>query len=267
MQEEEIHKHLEQQHRDCSIEGLKIRLSGLPHRSELVYLPVYIINYIYGEKINVHGERIPNKFYAMVSATEGTVASTVHVSVKKAALIGGVTSAASMMLASTAGYNGSLGWSLFDYLFMSAGAAATCGLLAQVLPETRKQHEEYEVMSRFEDDLDYSGTINTSLEDLVDREKERILKEWTRWEQGSKDPCDPEKRQKWAESLWNSHRTRLQMIKRIFKERIEIERKKQADYEREMRREARWGPRQRYVVDFYFERVLALVRNDIAPAG
>lgn len=42
-------------------------VSGHPKHSGLAYVPVHVIDYIYGKKINIHGERYNNAFYSLVS--------------------------------------------------------------------------------------------------------------------------------------------------------------------------------------------------------
>eukprot|EP00889_Picochlorum_renovo_P003502 jgi/Picre1/30532/NNA_005895.t1 len=218
---------LEQKYKNTSIDCVKLRLTG----------------------INVHGERIPSKFYAMVSAVSGRVASNEHISVKKSAVLGGIGATLAMgvstAMRSMLGYNAAA-WSFFDYVFTSSGVAATCALLAQVLPETIRQNKEYELFSQFDDGFNI-GSNEEHLQVLKDREIERMLKEWTRWEQGTKDPCDPEKRKLWAENLWNAHRSRLEKMRILDREREEAQKRRRADSEREMRREARWGPRKRSI--------------------
>mmetsp|Transcript_4832 Transcript_4832/g.9618 ORF Transcript_4832/g.9618 Transcript_4832/m.9618 type:complete len:512 (-) Transcript_4832:1007-2542(-) len=240
---------LEQKHKNTSIDCVKLRLTGVPNFSKVVHLPAYIVRYTYGEKINVHGERIPSKFYAMVSAVSGRVASNEHISVKKSAVLGGIGATLAMgvstAMRSMLGYNAAA-WSFFDYVFTSSGVAAACALLAQVLPETIRQNKEYELFSQFDEGFNF-GNNEEHLQVLKDREIERMLKEWTRWEQGTKDPCDPEKRKLWAENLWNAHRSRLEKMRILDREREEAQKRRRADSEREMRREARWGPRKRSI--------------------
>ena len=246
-EERALRASLEQKHNTTSIDCIKLRLTGVPNFSKVVHLPAYIVRYTYGEKINVHGERIPSKFYAMVSAASGTVASNEHISVKKSSVLGGIGTAlgigASTAMQTMLGYDAA-GWSFFDYVFTSSGVAATCALLAQVLPETIRQNKEYEIFSQFDDGFSM-GNNEEHLQVLKDREIERVLKEWSRWEQGTKNPCDPEKRKLWAENLWNAHRSRLETMRILDKEREELQKRRRADSEREMRREARWGPRKR----------------------
>lgn len=242
-QEEGVRSRLEKKYGRDLVRGVKMCVSGISNNSSLVYLPAYVVDYVYGEKINVHGERIPNKFYGLVSAFDGRVASNNHISVKKSSLTGGISAAITMQAATLSGYNAALEWSFYDYLFISTGAAAICGLFSQIIPEIRKQNEEHEVLSRFEDVSNSSSMYNfqTLLESEL-AEKERNLREWTRWEQGSRDPCDHQKRKQWAESLWNSHISRLKDMRTIFAGRQEAEQRRKEEENRRQRREARWGP-------------------------
>lgn len=245
-QTEDIKRELDEKHVGCLVKDIKIHLSGISNHSELVYLPAYCIDYVYGEKINVHGERVPNKFYAIVGAFGGDVASTVHVSVKKSSFIGGVVAAAGMQATSLLGYNTGLEWSFFDYLFISTGAAATSGLFSQVIPEIIKQSKDQEILSQFDDGTKYgAGLSNNNLQDSELIEEGRNLSEWARWEHGTRDSCDPEKRKRWAESLWRSHIDRLRSMRRIFAGRQEAERRREEEMQRRRRREAQWGPQRK----------------------
>lgn len=242
-QEGKLGKYLEARYADCLIKGIKLRAFGLPNDSKLVYVPAYVVNYVYGEKINVHGERIPNEFYGMVSAFGGQVATNNHISVKKSSIFGGITAAAAMEIASLCGYSTALGWSMYDYLFISTGAAATCGLFSQVIPGIIRQNEEQEILSRFDDDATFASMQSCdSLHESEIMENDRNLREWARWEQGSRDPCDHEKRKNWAESLWKSHMNRLKSMRQVFAGKEEHERKRRDEEQRRLRREARWGP-------------------------
>lgn len=242
-QEADLRKHLEKKYTNCLLKGVRLHVSGIANSSKLIYVPAYKVEYVYGEKINVHGERIPNEFYGLVSVFGGRVASNSHISVKKSSLAGGITSATAMEMASLGGYNAAAGWSLYDYLFISTLIAATCGLLSQVIPGIRRQNEEQELLSKFDDDSN-SGAVHSvdSLSESELVEKERNLREWARWEQGSRDPCDPKKRQQWAETLWKSHLNRLKNVRSFFAMRQEDERRRKEEEYRQQRREARWGP-------------------------
>ena len=115
-----------------------------------------------------------NEFYGLVSVFGGRVASNSHISVKKSSLAGGITSATAMEMASLGGYNAAAGWSLYDYLFISTLTAATCGLLSQVIPGIRRQNEEQELLSKFDDDSN-SGVVHSvdslSESELVENER------------------------------------------------------------------------------------------------
>lgn len=66
-EEEQVTEQLKRDHPGCDVRNVKIRLFVVPNTSFIVYLPFYVVDYIYRENINIHGERHPNYFYAMVS--------------------------------------------------------------------------------------------------------------------------------------------------------------------------------------------------------
>ena len=209
---------------------VRMRISGTPHGSQMVYLPAYVIHYTFGEKVDVHNERSKDRFYAMVSAIGGRVASEVHVSTRKAAVMGGGLAMSSMGLASIFGYDSALGWSGFDYGFIGAGSAALGALLAQVLrPGAQNSPGPFESCKPASDEWD-------ALLDLYNSE-------WARWSSGSVGfEVVPEKRRRWAESILCGHRSRQKRLYAALEERAESEIRDREREQRWERRSRRWGP-------------------------
>ncbi len=46
-----------------------MRITVLQRRSRLAFFPAYVVDYAYGEVFNVHGERVPERFQAIISGT------------------------------------------------------------------------------------------------------------------------------------------------------------------------------------------------------
>ena len=55
----------------AEIKSVRAALSFSRRRAELVYLPVYVVSYTWGEAFNVHDERVPDSFLGIVSGSSG----------------------------------------------------------------------------------------------------------------------------------------------------------------------------------------------------
>ena len=53
--------------RVASVRDVKLHITTLRRRARIVYLPAYVVDYNFGTRFNQHGERIPEKFQAVVS--------------------------------------------------------------------------------------------------------------------------------------------------------------------------------------------------------
>ena len=63
---------------------LQIRLKTLKRRARLLYVPAFVVDYVYGEHFNVHGVRRPEQFQAVIGGLEGAgVAAERHFSPQK----------------------------------------------------------------------------------------------------------------------------------------------------------------------------------------
>ena len=209
---------------------VRVRVSGTPRGSQLIYLPAHVIHYTFGEKVDIHNERSKDRFYALVSAFGGRVASEVHVSTRKAAAMGGGLAMGSMGLASMSGYESALGWSGFDYGFIGAGSAALGALLSQVLrPGAQNSLRPQSSSSLSSDEWDALLGLYKS--------------EWARWSAGSVGfEVDPEKRRRWAESILWGHRSRMKRLHAALEERAASEKREREREQRRERRSRRWGP-------------------------
>jgi hypothetical protein len=187
---------------------------------------------------------------------DGRIASDEHISVPRAALLGGVSCCATMLSMEFGDMylqNKEPIWSFYDYLFSTSGIAALSGLVAQIMPQLKRQNEEDKI-SDCESEI-FSDFDTNDINAMEIKEYERIHKEWTRWEQSSNDSWDPEKRQRWAENLWINHQHRLKEMRSRHAQNEEFDRKARENEEREKRRKARWGPseRQRWAFIFYLK--------------
>ena len=63
---------------------LQIRLKTLNRRARLLYVPAFVVDYVYGEHFNVHGVRHPEQFQAVIGGLQGAgVAAERHFSPQK----------------------------------------------------------------------------------------------------------------------------------------------------------------------------------------
>ena len=225
--ERELRDRLQKQYQSTDI---RIRVIGVPQASRQVFLPVHIIHYSFGEKVDVHNERSKDQFYALVGGFGGRVASETHVSVRKAAAVGGGLAIGYMALASVIGYKSALGWSGFDYGFIGAGSAALGALLAQVLrPGKQAEVGPSKASEKISNDWD-------ALDDLYRRE-------WSRWSLGSIGfDVEQDKRRRWAESIWSGHRNRMKRFQKVLEDRAASQRSEREREKRRERMERRWGP-------------------------
>ena len=179
-------------------------------------------------------------------SADGRISSDKHISVPRAALLGGFSCCATMLSMEFGDMylqNKEPMWSFYDYLFSTSGVAALSGLLAQIMPHLQRQKEEDKVLECENEIILDVGTndINT----LEVKEYERINIEWARWEQSSNDSWDPEKRQRWAQNLWINHQYRLKAMRSHHAQNEEFDQRARENEEREKRRKARWGPSER----------------------
>ena len=223
-------------------DGVRVRVTtGTPHGSKRVLVPAHVVEYTYAEKVDVHNERSKDRFYAIVSADGREVASERHVSVRRAAVVGGSAAVVAMGLASFVGYESVLGWSAFDYGFIGAGSAAAAALSAQVVrsPQRRRRAIDEATNDDDGDDDENNDFADAGGDNDESAALERQYKsEWARWEDGSVGfDVEPEKRKRWAESIWSEHRRRKKALRRVLEERAEA---KLREAENERRR-ARLG--------------------------
>jgi hypothetical protein len=67
LQKKEIENYLSDKYQH--VRNVRVHVKSLPHYSKIIYAPVYVLRYRYGEKINIHGEKLPNNFCALLNAT------------------------------------------------------------------------------------------------------------------------------------------------------------------------------------------------------
>jgi hypothetical protein len=227
-----LHSQLANNYENVSEDDVRVHVLGIPNQSRIVYLPAHVVEYTYGNKIDVHGERSKDTFYSIINAFGGEVASNVHVSVKKAAAAGGASAAGVMALLAQVGYEAPLGWTTYDYGFISAGSAATAALITQILLKMQTNTRS------ITQNLSGEGDEREELDVLYKRE-------WTRWEEGSLG-TEPRKRRRWAESIWKSHRNRLKRLRYVIATRQEAEKRDREAQWRRKRLEEKWGAEDRF---------------------
>lgn len=63
---------------------LQVRLFPFRRRCRIIYVPAFVVDYVHGELYNEHGERMPQRFQAVISGFgEGSVAAERHFSPQK----------------------------------------------------------------------------------------------------------------------------------------------------------------------------------------
>lgn len=62
----------------------QVRLKALRRRARIVYVPAFVVDYVHGELFNEHGERMPQRFQAVISGFgDSSVAAERHFSPQK----------------------------------------------------------------------------------------------------------------------------------------------------------------------------------------
>jgi hypothetical protein len=165
---------LRTEHAAQEVKDVRVRLTPLSRRARLAYLPAYMIDYVYGETFNVHGERRAARFQAVVSgagapssrpcarpfqcrpsydrsfhlflcAEGGGVAGERHFSAHKAALAGGAVAGAALGAAAAVAPllgTSSLALATIEGAFAVFFVGAAAALAARMLPVLLHQRAE-----------------------------------------------------------------------------------------------------------------------------
>jgi len=174
------------------------------------------------------------------------------VSVQKAATLGGSLTLGFMgilsVLSPVIGADPFM-WSSFDFVFSAMSLGAASGLLAQMAPDVLLRNKE---MNRFDAEIadgeKYFTAFSSSsppdfgrVRDL--EETQRTNLEWLRWEESEKRVWNAEKRQRWAQQLWEAQHFRRRERRRILAQAEREQARRQSEEFRERKRRSRWGPR------------------------
>ncbi|PSC74179.1 CHD3-type chromatin-remodeling factor PICKLE isoform B [Micractinium conductrix] len=234
-----LQAHSAQRTRDVHV-GFQV----LEHSARLAFFPAFHLEYAYGETFNVHGERVPARFEALVSgAAEGGVAGTLHVSAGKAG--GGLALAAMGATAAAAPLLGLDPWSLINIetAFAIATASSLAGLGARMMPVWMHQVSEHDRLRASDAEFERVVDFGLGPQDIGTEEQEfvRSAAEWRRWEAAGSEAWREHKRHLWAEELWESQRRR-RLEREQLRLRLEAAKLRQEEDERrETRRRQRWG--------------------------
>jgi hypothetical protein len=230
-----------------TVEDVQVKVRATYRKAILAFFPAYEAKYVYGMAFNVHGERKPHKFRAMISGTgPARIAGERHLSPWRSAAAAAAAAAATMVAADITGTGVGAGpWALlttssaFYPLVWGAlgmlGAQMTPALLQQAAEDRRVRAEHAEFERAASAGL---GPLDTG------REGEEVLRsaaEWRRWEESELTDWKEDRRRRWAQDLWRAQRSR-RLDRRRFASRMEVEAKRQrTEDERERRRRERWG--------------------------
>ncbi|GAB4814711.1 hypothetical protein N2152v2_001757 [Parachlorella kessleri] len=238
---------LREEHGAQSVRDIHIRVVPLLRQARLAYLPAYVLDYVYGETFNVHGERKAEEFQALVSgAVPGAVAGQRHISSRKASLAaGGLAVGVMGASAAAAPLLGMDPWALvgLEGGFYAVLTAWTAGVGARLLPLLVRQQREDARVRGEEAEMERVVSMGLGPHHPGSPEQEvlRSNAEWRRWERADRSGWQEHKRQRWAEELWRGqHRRRLERLRVAERLRQEAERQQEEDA-RERRRQKRWG--------------------------
>jgi hypothetical protein len=143
-------------------------------------------------------------------------------------------------------------WTSFDFVFSAMSVGAASGLLAQMAPNFLLRNAE---TNKFEEEIAGKGeTLSSSfppppppLPDFEGsrdfEETQRTHLEWLRWEESEKRVWNAEKRQRWAQQLWEAQHFRRREQKRVLEQAERQQARRQSEEFRERKRRSRWGPR------------------------
>jgi hypothetical protein len=194
-------------------------------------------------------------FYFHPRAENGTVAGERHVSVQKAATLGGSLTLGLMgVLSFVSPLVGTdpFMWTSFDFVFSAMSIGAASGLVAQMAPnvllrnaEVNKFDAEMEMVGEGGDQSTFfSSSSPPDFERIRDVEElQRTNLEWLRWEESEKRVWNAEKRQRWAQQLWEAQHFRRRERRRVLEQAERDQARRQSEEFRERKRRAQWGPR------------------------
>ncbi|KAK9839266.1 hypothetical protein WJX81_004770 [Elliptochloris bilobata] len=230
-----------------AVRDVKVRLKSLKRRARLMYLPAYVADYVFGEQINVHSERQPQRFQAVVSGMDATsVAAERHFSPRKVQLAAAAGIAAAGVAAAGVGLAGLAGpaelLSPTSALTLCVVCAAA-GLAARMSTQLQRSSQEEARLRDEEQDYERFMASGLGSLDAADDEQEaaRISTEWRRWEEADKWSWDADKRRRWAERLWRGQVLRHGARVRARSDAAAAAARQRADEETEARRRERWG--------------------------
>jgi hypothetical protein len=143
-------------------------------------------------------------------------------------------------------------WTSFDFVFSAMSVGAASGLVAQMAPNFLLRNVE---MNKFDAQIatetsssfsssSTSSSFSPDFERIRDLEEmQRTNLEWLRWEESEKFVWNAEKRQRWAQQLWEAQHFRRRERRRILQQAEREQARRQTEEFREKKRRSRWGPR------------------------
>jgi hypothetical protein len=224
------------------------RLVPLSARARLLYLPAFELSYVLGETHNVHGERRPARFAALVAgaapelARGPAAAGERHFSAARAAVAaGGAVAVAGAAVA--ARDPAALAAALEAALPAAAVAAAAAAAAARAAPVLLRGRAEDARVAAEDAETEAAVALGLGPADAGGATQEAILSglEWRRWEAADARAWDEGKRARWAAQLWAAQRRRRRERAALRARLAAGAARREAEAAREARRAARWG--------------------------
>uniref|UniRef100_A0A1D2A7J9 J domain-containing protein n=1 Tax=Auxenochlorella protothecoides TaxID=3075 RepID=A0A1D2A7J9_AUXPR len=235
-----------------SVAHIHARLSFRERSAQLVFLPVHAIAYAWGETFNVHSERVPDTYMALVSGGGGPVhvAGQRHYSRVRCCGLAAAATALGGSLASWASGSSAPGlWPLtLEGTFCWGVAGAVAGVMSRLGPAQAERMAEDQRMREEEGDLDRALGYGIGPMAAGSDEQEALLTatEWRRWESYDRRRWEEHKRRAWAEDLWLAQARRRRERRELASRMAAADARAAADEERERRRSMKYGPSSRH---------------------
>ena len=140
-------------------------------------------------------------------------------------------------------------WTSFDFVFSAMSIGAASGLLAQMAPnfllrDSRNSKSFYEQAAETVASSSSSAPLLDDFGRIRDvDETQRTNLEWLRWEESEKRGWNAEKRQRWAQQIWEAQHFRRRERRRVLQQAQKEQARRQTEEFREQKRRSRWGPR------------------------
>lgn len=230
------------------VKDVEVDVKVLRRRARLLYLPVFVVHYVFGQSHNAHGERQDDVFQAVIGGTpEAGVAGERHFCPRKAQITAasalGITGAAASAVAAPLLGLDAAALLTVEGAFLVVLVGTLAGVAARLAPGFLRLSAENQRVQAEAAEFEAAVSGGLGPMDVGDDRQEalRTAAEWRRWALTSPWDWDSAKRRAWAERLWREqHRRRRERARFVDRLRAEAERQR-VESEREARRHAKFG--------------------------